>query len=65
MSPKRRNDWAWPVIGGIGVGLSTMFVCMPQSREAMADTIERALNSGQRRQRNQQQQARGSQPYAP
>ncbi|EJY54977.1 hypothetical protein URH17368_2468 [Alicyclobacillus hesperidum URH17-3-68] len=38
---------------------------MPQSREAMADTIERALNSGQRRQRNQQQQARGSQPYAP
>ncbi|SIS49786.1 hypothetical protein SAMN05421799_10131 [Alicyclobacillus vulcanalis] len=44
MARQEDDHWGWPVIGGIGLGLGAMLICMPQSRNAMFHAVEHAFD---------------------
>lgn len=65
MARQEENHWGWPVIGGIGVGLGATLLCIPQSRDAMFNAVERLLDrSGTGAAGNRPSPGRNS-PYGP
>ncbi|MDI9258966.1 hypothetical protein [Alicyclobacillus sendaiensis] len=61
---REENRWGWPVIGGISVGLGATLLCIPQSRDALFNSIERLFTRTQNHGAEQRPSASRS-PYGP